>query len=44
MSVSKDKSVVSIGPGLRAGQVYDYLDRYDLYTAVGRGKNIFYHL
>jgi len=38
-SLSKDHSIASIGPGLRAGAVYDFLDQYGLYVAVGRGEH-----
>jgi FAD/FMN-containing dehydrogenase len=34
--LSKDKSIVSVGPGLRWEQVYEYLEPYGLVTLGGR--------
>jgi FAD/FMN-containing dehydrogenase len=34
MNISEDRKTVKLGPGARWGQVYEYLDQYDV-TAVG---------
>lgn len=38
VTVSEDKSVAFVGPGARAGAVYDGLSQDNLYCAVGRGS------
>lgn len=41
-SLSEDKSIVSLGPALRAGEVYEYLNQFGVYCAVGRGPCVCY--
>lgn len=40
LTVSSDKSVVSLGPGLRWGAVYDALDPYGVSVIGGRIPNV----
>lgn len=36
MSISEDRKVFTVGPGARWGQVYEYLDAYDVTVVGGR--------
>jgi hypothetical protein len=36
MSISRDRETFSVGPGVRWGQVYEFLDPYDVTVVGGR--------
>ena len=39
-SISDDRKVGSLGPALRAGEVYDFFNPYEVYVGVGRDSDV----